>query len=161
MILDSIFYNVYGFLNKRYELHRAKLYKKQYNFPNSVNLRKVIIYKGSNVIIGNNTYINSGYIQTGPNSKVIIGEWCAIGYNVNIITLSHDIENPTGNEKTRPRPEADIIIGNNVWIGTNVFINKGVTIGDNAIIGANSVVVKDVQKNSIVGGVPAKLIRFK
>jgi maltose O-acetyltransferase len=53
------------------------------------------------------------------------------------------------------------MIGNGVWIGANVFIGPGINIGDNSIIGANSVVVKDVLPNSIVGGVPAKLIRMK
>ena len=51
-------------------------------------------------------------------------------------------------------------MGNYVWIGDHVFIKHGVTIGDYAIIGANSVVITDVQPFEIVGGVPAKHIRF-
>ncbi len=49
--------------------------------------------------------------------------------------------------------------GNNVWIGSNATILPGVTIGDGAIIGANAVVTKDVKENTIVAGVPAKLIK--
>jgi acetyltransferase-like isoleucine patch superfamily enzyme len=52
-------------------------------------------------------------------------------------------------------------IGNDVWIGNNVSIKYGVTIGDGAIIGAGAVVTKDVEPYSIVGGVPAKLIRYR
>lgn len=53
----------------------------------------------------------------------------------------------------------DIIIGNDVWIGSNVTIMSGVKIGDGSVIAANSTVVKNVEPYSIVGGVPAKLIK--
>ena len=56
------------------------------------------------------------------------------------------------------RIEKDIIIGDYVWIGDNVFIDAGVKIGSNSVIGANAVVVKDVPPNSVVGGVPAKIL---
>ncbi|HET6224939.1 MAG TPA: CatB-related O-acetyltransferase [Bacteroidia bacterium] len=52
-------------------------------------------------------------------------------------------------------------IGNDVWVGNNVIIKYGVKIGDGAIIGAGAVVTKDVEPYSIVGGVPAKLIRYR
>ena len=61
----------------------------------------------------------------------------------------------------RPSIEKDIVIGNKVWIGSNVFIREGINIGDNSIIGANSVVVKAVPENAIVGGIPAKIIKYK
>ena len=53
----------------------------------------------------------------------------------------------------------DVIIGNNVWIGDKVAILSGVTIGDGAIIASNAVVTKDVPPYSVVGGVPAKIIK--
>jgi acetyltransferase-like isoleucine patch superfamily enzyme len=55
----------------------------------------------------------------------------------------------------------DVVIGSNVWIGYNACILRGVTVGDNAIIGTNSVVTRDVPANSVVGGVPAKVIRTR
>ncbi len=52
-----------------------------------------------------------------------------------------------------------VIIGDNVWIGASVTIVPGVTIGDNAIIAAGAVVTKNVEPNTVVGGVPAKFIK--
>lgn len=57
--------------------------------------------------------------------------------------------------------EERVYIGNDVWIGSHVLINGGVHIGDGAVIGAGAVVVKNVPPYAIVGGVPAKLIRYR
>lgn len=57
--------------------------------------------------------------------------------------------------------KGDIIIGNDVWIGYEAVILAGVTIGDGAIVGARAVVTKDVPPYSIVGGVPARLIKYR
>ena len=53
-----------------------------------------------------------------------------------------------------------VTIGNNVWVGTRVTILDGVTIGNNCVIAAGAVVNKKVENNTIVGGVPAKLIKY-
>ncbi len=60
-----------------------------------------------------------------------------------------------------PKDSLTSVIGNDVWIGTNAFIMKGVTVGDGAIIAAGAVVSRDVEPYSIVGGVPAKHIRYR
>ena len=61
----------------------------------------------------------------------------------------------------KPLAENKVHVGNDVWIGSHVLINGGVTIGDGAVIGAGAVVVKDVPPYAIVGGVPARVIRYR
>ena len=70
-------------------------------------------------------------------------------------TINHG-QKPTERSNNYPAP---IHIGKNVWIGSHATILPGVTINDNAIIAAGAVVTKDVPANTIVGGIPAKLIK--
>lgn len=92
---------------------------------------------------------------------MVIGEWSRIGHNVNIHAISHDPDNPTGPIARRAVIEGSIFIADHVWIGSNVFIRPKVKIGRNSLIGANAVVTRDVPENAVVGGIPAKIIRFK
>lgn len=84
-----------------------------------------------------------------------IGDGCQIGHNVVFATLNHELA-PERRKITRPAP---IVLGKNVWVGSNATVLPGVTIGDNAVIAAGAVVTKDVAPDTIVGGVPAKVIK--
>lgn len=84
-----------------------------------------------------------------------IGNGVLIGHNVTLATLNHD-ERPQFRQYIYPKP---IKIGDNVWVGSNVTILQGITIGNGAIIGANAVVTHDVPENTVVAGVPAKIMR--
>lgn len=83
-----------------------------------------------------------------------------IGYNVlfapgvKVISSNHNYSNERNSIKVNP-----ININRNVWIGTNAIILPGVTICENSVIGAGSVVNKDVPPNTVVGGVPAKILK--
>ena len=109
---------------------------------------------GKNIHLGKNVFINSG-CRFQDQGGIYIGNNVLIGHNVVLATLNHE-ENPQKRGNLIPLP---IRIGNDVWIGSNATILPGVTIGDGAIIAAGAVVTKDVGKNTIVGGVPAKHIR--
>jgi acetyltransferase-like isoleucine patch superfamily enzyme len=112
-----------------------------------------------NVKLGNHLYFNrSCYLAV--HHSLTIGDNCMFGEMVSIHDEDHVFgpgEIPYGR---RGYSTAPIVIGNNVWVGAKATILKGVTIGDNAIIAANAVVTKDVPANAIVGGIPAKLIRY-
>jgi acetyltransferase-like isoleucine patch superfamily enzyme len=109
---------------------------------------------GKNLTLGKDVFINSGcrFQDTGG---ITIGDGSLIGHGSTLTTLNHGID-PDRRADMIPSP---VTIGRKAWLGAGVTIVPGVTIGDGAIVGAGSVVTKDVPANTIVGGVPAKLIR--
>lgn len=129
--------------------------------------------------IGKNTLFNGKpKIISSDSSKVIIGDYCAIGPNLKIITLNHDYNYPVIqgtfyknhfnskhpgeiniNSPTKERTKGDVIIGNDVWMGEDVFILSGVKIGDGCCIGARSVITKSLEPYSICAGIPCKEIK--
>ena len=110
---------------------------------------------GRNIHVGENVFINAG-CQFQDQGGIRIGDGCLIGHNVVFATLNHDL-NPERRQICIPK---SIELGKNVWIGSNATILSGVRIGDNAVVAAGAVVHKDVEANSIVGGVPAKFIKW-
>ena len=110
---------------------------------------------GRNIELGDNVFINA-CCQFQDQGGIWIGDGCLIGHNVVFATLNHDL-NPERRQICLPK---SIKLGKNVWIGSNATILSGVKIGDNAVVAAGAVVTKDVEANSIVGGVPAKFIKW-
>lgn len=109
---------------------------------------------GKNITLGKNVFINAG-CKFQDQGGITIGDGSLIGHNAVLATLNHDMA-PEKRSDLHPAP---IVIGKNVWVGANATILAGVTIGDGAIIAAGAVVSKDVVENTVVGGVPAKLIK--
>ena len=125
--------------------------------------------------IGDGTKIRSheGVVEVGAKTvfgqectvssykHVRIGEQCVIADRAMFIDFDHgvvEVERPIRQQGIYTRP---VEIGSNVWIGYGACFLRGVRVGDNSIVGANSVVTKDVAANSVVGGVPARLIRMR
>ena len=111
---------------------------------------------GYNITTGRNFYVNHGCTIL-DGAEVIIGDDVLLAPGVVISTPSHPLD-----EKLRLEgyEVAKLIrIGDAVWIGANATITQGVTIGRGAVIAAGAVVTKDVPEYTVVGGVPAKIIK--
>lgn len=113
-------------------------------------------------------------IYKGSAANVRIGKFCSLSKNIRLITGGIHPVNWVSTfpfrskfdmlgkfEDGMPTTKGDIIVENDVWIGTGVTILSGVRIGNGAVITAGAMVTKDVPDYSIVGGVPAKVIRYR
>ncbi len=109
---------------------------------------------GKNITLGKNVFLNSG-CRFQDQGGIEIGDNAFIGHCVVLASLNHDFA-PANRATVIPKP---IKIGKNVWIGSHATVLSGVTIGENSVVAAGAVVTKDVPANTIVGGVPAKVIR--
>ena len=108
---------------------------------------------GKNITVGNHVFINAG-CKFQDQGGIFIGDGTFIGHNTVLATLDHDID-PDKRHLLYPAP---IHIGKRVWVGANATILPGVTIGDNSVVAAGAVVTKDVPADTVVGGVPARVI---
>jgi acetyltransferase-like isoleucine patch superfamily enzyme len=128
--------------------------------------KRVVIYPGVWVAPGRNLIIEDDVdlakdVLITTSGGVEIGARTLIGYRTQIISSDHTIPSigeafPISGDK-----HAKITIGKDVWIGANCIITSGVKIGDGAVVAGGSVVTKDIPKNAIYGGIPAKLIRMR
>ncbi len=121
----------------------------------------------NNIYLGNKVSIGYGASFVASNSKILVDDNVMFGPNTTIIGGNHSVH-VIGKLMTDytlldklPADDQDVIIENDVWIGSCSIILKGVKIGRGAIVAAGAVVNKDVPPYSIVGGVPAKVLRFR
>jgi maltose O-acetyltransferase len=136
----------------------------RFNLPAGISI-------GHNTVIGNDAFLDGrskrvwpqgqpkliGYLQSLFNPKtyaLTIGNNVSIAGEVRIYTMEHDIDDPYFTEIGEP-----VIIDDYVVIGTRVTILPGVHVGEGAVIASGAVVTKDVEPYTVVGGVPAKVIK--
>jgi len=107
---------------------------------------------GHNCLIGEHCQIRS---------NVILGDDVLLAQNVTLVSFKHNFDRPDIPIRLQGETFGTIEIGNDVWIGINAIILPNVKVGRHAIVAAGAVVTKDVPNWAIVGGVPAKIIKYR
>lgn len=111
--------------------------------------------------LGNNVYINHhAEILAGING-IKIGNDVMIGQYAKLLTTNHSYTDLSIPMNKQTEISEHIIIHDDVWIGANAIILPGIEIGKGAVVGASALVTKDVPEFAIVGGVPAKIIKYR
>lgn len=145
------------------------------NAIRSFNINDNDIYQEYPLIrMGNRSYVVDSQIESnGEYINLMIGKYCSIGRKVEFLFLGqHDYTSLSTYPWNNPydkvfdyesvdKNENQIFIGHDVWIGRGVKIKSGVKIGNGAVVANDSLVVKDVPPYAIVGGHPAKVIRYR
>ena len=126
--------------------------------------KNVNIERGANFSMGGGISIGSGSglgVNCAVHGPLKIGDNVMMGPDVTILTSTHIIDRidiPMGEQGSIVK---EVSIGNDVWIGMRSIIMPGVTIGNGVVIGAGAVVTKDIPDYAVVGGVPARIIKFR
>lgn len=132
-----------------------------------VNIGKNSRGTWKNVYTGNYVSIGANCLLLSTRAKVIIGDYVMFGPNVSVITGNHRIDvigkrmYEIKDSDKRATDDQDVIFAGDNWIGANSTILKGVTVGEGAVVAAGALVNKNVPPYTIVGGVPAKVIKMR
>ena len=136
-------------------------------FENIIIKKNVSIMKNSYIYandggfieIGNNFSMNTNSQLDASNGKIVIKDDCAIGPNCVLRASNHVFKNVNIPFRLQGHDYGEIIVENDVWIASNCVITPNTRIGRSSVLAAGCVATKDIEPYSVVGGVPAKLIR--
>lgn len=143
--------------------HHAQLYAQgsKINIGNKtyINQSALLFALNGEIHIGQNTYINHHSELIAKKSQISIGNNVLIGMYSIITTTNHGTEMNPLPIRLQEETYKDVVIEDDVWLGARVIVLQGVRIGKGAVVAAGAVVTKDVAPYTVVGGVPAKLIK--
>ena len=163
LLIYNVNYVVRGCLNRFVSFFYKRMMMCCGSNVRFASLSSLITYR--NVSIGNDVYLGPYAIILATESRVFIGNKVLFGPRVTLIGGDHRITD-VGRfiydvlDKL-PGDDLDIHIEDDVWVGANATILKGVTIGRGAVVAAGALVVKNVPPYAIVGGVPAKVLKYR
>lgn len=171
----GLFMKIAGTLLERlaaiYYTYKSKKINKLIGGGNRRILYPYTIAGSENIIMGENVTVGigstifttgaklvfKGHFISGPHLTIITGDHMSvIGKYIDMVTSEDKEASGKGQDY-----DQDVVVEEDVWCGANVTILKGVTVGRGSIIAAGAVVTKDVPRYSIVGGVPAKVIKMR
>ena len=117
------------------------------------------------ISLGNDIFIGPGATLSASESQIVFGNKIMLGPNVTMMGGDHN-SSVIGKymydiHEKLPENDLPIIVEDDVWIGTGAIILKGVRIGEGSIIAAGALVIKDVPKYAVVGGIPAKILKMR
>lgn len=123
---------------------------------NSVVRAPVFVDYGFNIEIGDDVFVNYGLMALDVG-RIVIGDHCQIGPNVQLLTPTHPVE--PGPRRDKVESSEPITLGANVWLGGGVVVLPGVSIGDDSVVGAGSVVTSDIPAGVVAVGNPARVVK--
>jgi acetyltransferase-like isoleucine patch superfamily enzyme len=149
--------------NWSYWQDQYERYRNSYDIAKSFtfNGEGILLYGKGNISLGEESYIGRySSIEASEDCTVTIGRGCRISHFVKIYSCNA-VADQDFSQLPLVLSRGDVTIGDYCWVGANVFIREGVKIGNNVVVGANSVVIRDIPDDAIIGGIPAKILKYK
>lgn len=164
LIFSKIFFPTARIVRYPFYIRNEGILKIGVGFSANFGLVLDVFGKDSQLIIGDNVMANYR-LHIGAAKYIKIGSNTLFGSDCTVMDHSHggykgeSHSDPSIAPVKRELVSSPIVIGNNCWFGDRVFIMPGVTIGDGVVVGAGSIITKDIPKNSLAVGAPAKIIK--
>lgn len=153
-MVNRTFFRYSPYFARKYRVGLVRLFGGQIHWSCSLNRLSKIDHPW-NLKMGEKSSI-SEYSWVYCLDKIEIGANCCISKDVYLLSGSHNINSSNFDLITKP-----IFIGDGVWLAVRSVVLPGITIGSYSVVASSSVVIKDVEENSIIGGNPAKIIKYR